>query len=119
MRALIDEAQKACGHQRLQLQSGTTESTHLHFLVSWRDDRNWNTVRNALKMSLSLRLKRESGQASNTPRKEMQIKLSRGGSRKRVENREHFDYLMETYLPSHSGLKWFKDRGFVAPRKRK
>jgi REP element-mobilizing transposase RayT len=119
MRALIDEAQKACAHQQLHLHSGTTEKTHLHLLISWRDNRKWETVRNAIKMSLSLRLKSKAEQALNTPRKDTQIKLSRGGSRKRVEKREHFDYLMQTYLPSHSGLKWFEDRGFVAPRKRK
>jgi REP element-mobilizing transposase RayT len=117
MRAMIDEAQIASKHQRLRLHSGTTEKTHLHYLVSWTDARNWMSIRNGLKMSLSLRLKREGEQSSNTPRNLTQIKLSGGGSRKRVSDQDHFDYLMQTYLPSHSGLKWFEDRGFIAARR--
>jgi len=117
MRALVEEARTACKHQHLRLHSGTTETTHLHYLVSCMDARHWLKVRNSLKMSLSLRLKREGNQATSTPRNLTDIKLSRSGSRKRVATRKHFDYLMQTYLPSHSGLKWFEDRGYVASRK--
>jgi REP element-mobilizing transposase RayT len=118
MRAVIDEAQTACRHQRLRLHSATTETTHLHYLVSWTDDRDWMTVRKGFKMSLSLRLKREGDQAPSTARTLTVIKLGSAGSRKKVKDRQHFDYLMQTYLPSHSGAKWFEDRGFLPSRKR-
>jgi hypothetical protein len=30
----------------------------------------------------------------------------RNGSRKRVKDERHFNYLIETYLPDHPGLFW-------------
>ena len=42
--------------------------------------------------------------------------LVAGASRKRVTTREHFDYLMDTYLPKHRGLQWREgDSPPVAP----
>jgi hypothetical protein len=29
-----------------------------------------------------------------------------GGSRKRVENRKHFNYLLDRYFPDHRGVYW-------------
>jgi REP element-mobilizing transposase RayT len=112
-KALIEELQIACRHQGVHLHAAGTELSHIHALVSWRSEKTWLQVRNALKISLSLRLKREGNQALNTSRNDTIIKLSRGGSRKRVENRAHFDYLMQTYIPKHKGPKWFEDRGWV------
>ena len=37
--------------------------------------------------------------------------FSEKASRKRVLNREHFDHLMTTYLPSHSEWKWSEAHG--------
>ena len=34
-----------------------------------------------------------------------------GGSRKRVKDRAHFDYLVTTYLPRHRGWKWSSEKG--------
>jgi hypothetical protein len=119
MRAMVDETLIACGKQDVRLHSATTETTHVHLLVSWGDDRDWMAVRSALKMSLSLRLKREAGQAVNTSRRDTEIKLSRSGSRKRAKDRDHFDDLVQKYLPSHSGSKYFEDRGFVAARRKR
>ena len=34
---------------------------------------------------------------------------SKEASRKRVRDRKHFDYLMNEYVPKHSGAKWFED----------
>jgi hypothetical protein len=38
---------------------------------------------------------------------------SRAASRKRVENRKHFNHPMTKYLVAHRGVKWFEDRGRV------
>ncbi len=99
---LIEEALVAAAHQQLRCHFLATESTHLHALVSWRIDRDWQTVRAKLRESLTRRLNREL---------EKRAWFSKSPSRKRVTDRRHFDYLMEVYLPRHSGLKWSEERG--------
>ena len=65
------------------------------------------SVRTRLKTSLSRRLTTE-GEARKAV-----LRLSRGASRRRVEDRDHFWYLMNRYLPDHGGVKSFEDRGWV------
>ncbi|HEX3599315.1 MAG TPA: hypothetical protein VHU84_04190 [Lacipirellulaceae bacterium] len=79
-----------------------TESTHLHVLVSWTLDRKWDVVRAKLRESLSRRLNREVGR---------RLWFSKSPSRKRVKDRQHFNYLVEVYLPKHSGWKWTEGVG--------
>jgi REP element-mobilizing transposase RayT len=98
--ALVAEVAIACKHQRLQLHAVTTEPTHVHPLVSWRDIRPWLKVRTALKTSLSLRLK------ELTIDTQSHLAFSRSGSRKRVNDEAHLDYLMTRYLPAHTGAQW-------------
>lgn len=125
-RAMIEEAQTACRYQQLRLHGGSTEPTHVHLLVSWTHGKSWMSVRTALKTSLSLRLKREAEQRDRescdhdwceddgqNEKGRWEPRLSRGGSRKHVKDREHFDHLMRKYLPDHGGVKWFEDRGWV------
>jgi hypothetical protein len=38
--------------------------------------------------------------------------LSENGSRKHVKDREHFDYLVNVYLPKHTGWKWSESLGY-------
>jgi REP element-mobilizing transposase RayT len=101
-RALIDEAHGAAGKQDFRVHYIATEPTHIHVLVSWKDDRPWMKLRTAIKSSLSRRLNRDFGKRPW---------LSEGASRRRVINQEHYDYLVCTYLPRHSGWKWSEEQG--------
>jgi hypothetical protein len=110
-RLLIDEAMSAARHQSFHLHGAAGEDTHVHFLASWTDDRNWMKLRTGLKTSLSLKLNalNESRDMDTSG----SLQFSRGAGRKKVVDRDHFSHLMRTYLPSHSGVKWFEDRGWV------
>lgn len=99
---MIDALLEACQYQQCRMHSIATDATHLHVLVSWRIDRNWQAVRSGLKTSLTRRLN------ENLSR---QFWFSRSASRKRVEDRDHFDQLVEAYLPNHRGLKYNEHRG--------
>ena len=46
--ALIDEAQVAAEKQSFRLHEIATESTHIHVLMSWKDERPWLKMRSAL-----------------------------------------------------------------------
>lgn len=103
-RALIDEALIAAEKQSFRVHCVATETTHVHVLVSWRSDKTWQRVRAGLRQSYSRRLNHEFG------RREW---LVEGASRKQVKDRSHFDHLVQTYLPKHSGWKWRETEGFV------
>lgn len=105
-RFLVASATEVCQRRNWRLHAGATELTHLHMLVSWRDHAPWQDVRGKIKNILSLEL-------SKRQRVKGRPWFSKGASRKNVRNREHFDYLMKQYLPSHSGVAWFEDRGWV------
>jgi REP element-mobilizing transposase RayT len=102
-RALIDEAIIAGEKQSVRIHYVAAEVTHVHILVSWRSDKPWEKVRAGLRQSCTRRLNREFG------RREW---LVEGASRKRVKNRSHFDYLVKTYLPNHTGWKWREDKDY-------
>jgi len=95
--SLISELQIAAGKQSFRLHFVATEPTHVHGLLSWKDERPWMRLRVAIKWSLTGRLKREYFERKW---------LSEGASRKRISEQEHFDYLVGTYLAEHSGWKW-------------
>jgi REP element-mobilizing transposase RayT len=101
-KALIDEVHMAATKQDFRVHFVATEPTHIHILVSWKDDREFEKLRRSLRQSLSRRLGKE------FHRREW---LSEGGSRRRVMVEEHFDYLVTTYLPDHGGWKWSEDKG--------
>ncbi len=96
-RVIIDALIEACEIQECRLHYVATDATHLHVLVSWKIDRDWQTVRPCLKASVTRRLHEKQPD---------QQWFGRNASRKRVENREHFDFLVKVYLPKHRGLKW-------------
>ncbi|MFG0249519.1 MAG: hypothetical protein ACF8OB_11590, partial [Phycisphaeraceae bacterium JB051] len=77
-----------------------TDTTHLHILASWADERTWDALRQRLKRALTYQL--------NDLNK--QHWFTRAGSRKRVKDREHFEYLISEYIPKHQGEKWFEER---------
>ncbi|MCI0357156.1 MAG: hypothetical protein L0211_01555 [Planctomycetaceae bacterium] len=102
-RAMIDEVHIAATHQSFRTHFVATEPTHIHVLVSWQDDeRPFEKLRASIRQSLSRRLGRDFGKREW---------LSEGGSRNRVSNQEHYDYLVCTYLPRHSGWKWSEVKG--------
>jgi hypothetical protein len=80
----------------------STEVTHVHVLVGWRDARTWLRMRSSIKGSITRYLNNQ------IARREWFVE---GGSRKRVKDREHFDYLVATYLPRHRGWKWSPEKG--------
>jgi hypothetical protein len=96
-RRLIEETLVASRHQQFRCHYLATDPTHFHALISWTTDREWKVVRAKLRESLTRRLNREV-QRINW--------FSKSPSRKRVKDKKHFDYLMATYLPKHSGFKW-------------
>lgn len=95
---LIEESRIACEKQRYRVHYVATEPTHLHVLVSWADERPWTKIRNGLKSSLTRRL--------NSAEEHRDKWFVESASRKQVKDDEHFDQLVNTYLPSHGGWKW-------------
>jgi len=101
-RLVICELQAAWLHQQCRGHFIATDSTHVHVLVSWRDERPWIRIRSGLKSSLTRRLNRDL---------QRWIWFSDSASRKRVKDRPHFTYLVDEYLPSHYGWKWREGGG--------
>jgi hypothetical protein len=94
--SLIDETLEAATHQKCEIYAIATDRSHYHGLAGWRDERPWQEARRALRSSLSRRLNQDFG---------TRTWFVEGASRKRIKDREHFDYLIHEYLPKHDGLK--------------
>ncbi len=98
-RTMIWIAWDACERRDWRLHYSATDPSHAHVLVSWREFQPWEQVRAKIKNLMSWALG-----------KEFEVKgrnwFVGGASRKQVENQRHFDYLMNVYLPKHSGLSW-------------
>jgi REP element-mobilizing transposase RayT len=107
-RALIEEAQQAMQFQRLHLYAASTESSHFHLLIGWKDDREPLRIRASLKTSLSRLLTKENAHEGSP-----KLSLSRGGSHRRVRDETHFEELVKRYLLDDSGVKWFEKGGWV------
>jgi hypothetical protein len=80
----------------------TTDISHVHLFVGWRDGRTWLRMRSSIKGSMSRYLNNQ------LDRRKWFVE---GGSRKQVRDRTHFEYLMRTYLPRHRGWKWSSANG--------
>ncbi len=100
--AILDSLINSQAKQEFEMYFAATESTHVHILMGWRDDRNWLRMRSTIKGSMSRHLNRI------FRRQEWFVE---GGSRKRVKDREHFQYLMTRYLRKHAGWKWCAEKG--------
>ncbi|MDZ4659067.1 MAG: hypothetical protein SH868_15950 [Bythopirellula sp.] len=104
---LILKAQAVCLGDSYRLHGAVTESTHLHMIVSWGDELlSYRKVRGRIKNLLSLDLSRRAG-VTGRPW------FSTGSSRKRVKDLIHLCYLLDKYLPDHSGAGWYEDRDWV------
>jgi len=101
-RQLVQGAVVACEHQEVRCHFIATEMTHVHVLVSWKSDRTWVLVRKQIRGNITRRLN------ESITRQQW---FSKSPSRKQVRDRKHFDYLVTTYLPKHSGMKWTEGRG--------
>ncbi len=87
-----------CKYLSVQTRGVACDASHIHCLISWRHDRPWQRVSESIKRRMTLDLN-----------KVQQRKwLSKGGSRKRVKDRRHFEYLVISYLPRHRGVTWFE-----------
>ena len=98
-RVMIRVTHDFCGRRRFRLLGTGNERGHFHIVLGWRAFCDWKEVMRRLKNILATALNRFFG----TPGRRWFV---RGGSRKRVEGRTHLDYLLDTYLPNHSGLFW-------------
>jgi hypothetical protein len=101
-RELIIGTLQACEHQQVRCHYIATEPTHAHVLVSWNSNRTWEIVRKQIRSNITRKL--------NSAHKR-QNWFSKSPSRKQVRDRKHFDHLITTYLPKHSGLKWSELQG--------
>ncbi len=100
---LIEVALDVCRRRGWKVHGIATDPTHLHVLVSWRSRARWQDVTGKLKNILSTALSKRAG-VTGRPW------FVDGSSRKQVRDREHFEYLMNEYLPDHVGCKWFQQR---------
>jgi hypothetical protein len=96
---LSREVHAICHRRHWRLHAIGNEETHLHALVSWKEFIQSAKVVAQLKGALSHHL----GQVIGPPGRKW---FSRGASEKRVHDQSHFDFLVNTYLPSHSGIFW-------------
>lgn len=92
-----------CAKHGWRLHQVALMATHLHALISWEAFVEWAAVSRTLKRGLGSALSKAYDKPGPW--------FSRGGSRKRVTDREHFDYLMKTYLPGHRGVIWREGDG--------
>ena len=100
--SVIESASEAFKHQSMRGHAIATDPTHVHLLVSWKTDRSWKVVRRCLRTSLTRQLNRQF---------ETRSWFAKQPSRKRIEDREHFEYLIGSYLPRHRGWKWNEQDG--------
>jgi hypothetical protein len=98
-RVIVWIAWDSCNNRTWRLHAAAFEPTHAHILVSWQSSDTWQVVRGKLKNLIGWALSKELGHDGRRW-------MVRGASRKRVRDRNHFDYLMKTYLPRHGGIFW-------------
>lgn len=101
--ALIECLLESAPKQKFELYAVATDSTHVHALLSWRDQRRGTKLRGLVKGSLTRYLNKKF---------ERRTWLAESGSCKQVKHRGHFDHLKQVYLPKHQGWKWDRERGF-------
>jgi len=97
---LVDGTRDICDRRDWRLHYVATEPTHIHALLSWLDNTvDWKFVHDTLKRLLGMML----AQRTQTKGQKWFV---RKGSRKRVRDQAHYDYLMNEYLPRHRGQCW-------------
>ncbi|QQE13612.1 hypothetical protein JD969_09175 [Planctomycetota bacterium] len=95
---LLDICAVACERLEAEFYGFSCDETHVHVVIGWRDEKkDWLKMRKSMKTAMTKALndaywKREW--------------FSKGGGRKQVKDREHFEHLITVYLPKHKGARW-------------
>ncbi|MEM9111274.1 MAG: hypothetical protein AAGC72_14745 [Planctomycetota bacterium] len=76
------------------------EPTHLHTVISWKHERSWDSIQRSIKTTITRRLNKVFGKRTW---------LVKDGSHKRVNDHDHFCFLIHEYLSSHRGQYWLRD----------
>lgn len=92
-------AHDCCVNRGWQLRAITIVPSHTHVVVSWRDAIDRGEVFAKIKNLMSLELNRRAGQ-------HREHWFSRSGSKQQVKDREHYERLLNEYLPKHNGYFW-------------
>ncbi len=96
---MIDALQENLSHSHYRLHAIATDSSHIHILISWQDQRSTAMLKSTVKQALTRHLNQSV---------QKQQWFSRKGSQKRVKDKQHFEYLMNIYFPRHKGLSWYE-----------
>jgi len=102
-RQIAQAVPELCRKRRWRLHGMAVVWTHLHVVVSWRPFVEARRARALLKHAITIRLRDHRGGQRKW--------LAGGGSVKRVRDRRHLDYLLQSYLPAHrryGGVRWFE-----------
>ena len=92
---IVSSAREICTRHGWQCRGVGADETHVHVVVSWAGEEAGNAeFRKKLKRVIGLLLARDAG-TTGIPY------FPAGYGDTRVRDREHFDYLISTYLPSH------------------
>ena len=97
--ALLWIVHDCCDRRQWRLHYAATDPTHVHVLVSWKEETLWKDVSTRIKNLASRAL----GQIAKEKGRRWFVRRS---SRKQVKEEQHLDYLMTTYLPKHRGKCW-------------
>jgi REP element-mobilizing transposase RayT len=103
---LLDELLSASVFQSITPISVAIDPQHVHILLGWYDNRSPEQVQRSLKRSMTLHLNQHFGKRQW---------FTRNGHDRRVRDRNHFEHLRWTYLPSHRGWCWDRATGFREP----
>jgi hypothetical protein len=85
--------------QNYKLYVFASDQSHLHAVVAWRDDREPTRVQSQIKSSLTRALNNHMGKRKW---------IARGAGKTPVKDEEHLNHLAHAYLPSHSGVFWYR-----------
>ena len=95
---IIDAIHDNHKHSLYRLHAIASDPSHIHILISWQDQRPTAKLKITVKQALTRHLNQMFGK---------QQWFSRKGSQKRIRDKQHFDYLMNVYLPKHKGISWY------------
>ena len=98
-KVLIAGGHDVCTRRAWRPHAFGTDPTHAHYLISQRGYFDFLEVRRKLKNILSLFLGRYTGETGRPW-------FAADGSSKQVKDQDHFDYLVNRYLPDHRGVFW-------------
>ncbi|MCE9604902.1 MAG: hypothetical protein K8U03_08380 [Planctomycetia bacterium] len=96
--AMIDETAAFCEQSQWRLYEAVVVASHVHVLVSWKSEERADEV--------AMRIKQRQGRAMSLANNREGPWFSRGKSRKRVRDRQHFEHLMRKYLPQHGNVRY-------------